>query len=230
MILTRVHEALRFWWSCLGPLLWITAPFALAGEAMQLWQGPALKLNDEGVFQGFTAISVVTLVLLQPFSEGALIARLDAIEQDVQRTFGDCVLVGARVAPALLLTYAIMGVGVYAGFLMLILPGVWLYIRLSLSAFLVTLEGLSPIQAVQTSFERTAGSIQWQLLLALLFLALLVFSAVNLVGSAAQSALSENAGLNLILSILTALGGALISVLVFRFYGLTRPSAPAGGE
>lgn len=229
MILTRVHEALRFWWNYLGPLLVITAPFALAGEAMQLWQGSALKLDEEGVFQGFTAISVVTLVLLQPFSEGALIARLEAIEQGVQRTFVDCVLVGARVAPALLLTYAIMGVGVYVGFLMLILPGVWLYIRLSLSAFLVTLEGLAPIEAVQTSFERTAGSIQWQLLLALLFLALLVFSAVNLVGGAAQSALGEHAGLDLALSILAALGGTLLSVLIFRFYGLTRPS-PTDGE
>ena len=227
MILTRVHEALRFWWNFLGPLLLVTAPFALAGEAVQIWQGPALQFNEQGVFQDVTTISAVVLVLLQPFSAGALIARLDALERGVYRSLADCIGVGVRVAPILMLAYALMAVAVYVGLLMLILPGIWAYIRLSLSSFLITLEGMTPFEAVQTSFERTAGSVQWQLLLAWLFVVLLVFSVINLVGGAAQSALGDQPALDLGLGVLASLGGALISVLVFRFYGLTRPSAPA---
>lgn len=223
MITTRLQEALRFWWNHLGPLLVITAPFALIGEIMALWQGPALKVNEEGQLQGITAITLTTLVLLQPFAEGALIARLDSIHRGVARSLGDCVLVGIRAAPFLLAAYALMGLGVYGGLLLLILPGVWVYVRLCLAPFLITLEGRGPVAALQESFLRTAGPRQWTLLLALLLLALLVFSALNLLGAGIAAATAEHPAGNVLLGLITALAGALISVLVFRFYVLSLP-------
>lgn len=226
MIITRVQEALRFFWHFLGPLFTITLPFVAITEAVEWWRGPVIQLDDQGRFQGFTALSALTLVLLQPFSEGALIARLDALQKGVTRSLGDCVLVGIRVAPALLLAYTLMAVGVYAGLLMLILPGLWIYVRLSLAGFLVTLEEHSPLQALQGSFERTAGSVQWQLLGALLVLAILVFSILNLLGGAIHAGLGDPPPVEALLGVLAALGGTLVSVLLFRFYGLTRPGSP----
>jgi hypothetical protein len=226
LIITRVQEALRFFWRFLGPLFAITLPFVAITEAVEWWQGPVIQLDDAGRFQQFTTISALTLVLIQPFSEGALIARLDALQKGAARSLGDCVLVGVRVAPALLLTYTLLAVGVYVGLLMLILPGLWIYARLSLAGFLVTLEDCTPVQALQSSFERTAGTVQWQLLGALAVLAILVFSILNLLGGAIHAGVGEQPVVEALLGILAALGGTLLSVLLFRFYGLTRPGAP----
>lgn len=224
MIFTRIQEALRFWWSYLIPLLIVTAPFALTGEIVKLWQGPALQFNKQGQFVGLTTISALTLAVLQPLSQAALIARLDAIEKGVPRNLGDCLLVSARVAPMLMLTYILLGIGVYIGLLLLILPGIWLYIRLCLAPFVITLEKPSPIHALRTSFERTAGITQWQLLGGLLFLAVLLFGVVSLVGRILQSTLGTQPLAQIALAVLATLASTLLSILVFRFYGLTKPN------
>lgn len=225
-IITRVQEALRFFGRFLAPLLTVTLPFVMIGEAVEWWQGPAIRTNDQGQVQGFTTISVVTLILLQPFSEGALIARLDALQKQLSRSLGDCILLAIGVAPALLLTYVLLVVAVYVGLLMLILPGIWLYVRLSLAAFVVTLEGHSPLQALQASFERTSGSVQWHLLGALVLLVLLMFSVIRIISGAALAQVGHHPAMEAALGLLVAMGGTLISVLLFRFYGLTRPDAP----
>ncbi len=218
----RILESLRFWWRNLAALLLVTAPFAIAGEFVQWWLGPALEETDEQQI-AVNAAGALALLALRPFLEGAVIGQLSAIQSGRARGLGDCLLFSLRVAPWLVPVYLLVLSLSYAGLLLFILPGVWIYSRLCLAPFITCLEGRAPLDALRQSVERTRGNQQWIIFVTVAMTGIMVLFALLLCASLLQQTVGDNQTTGVLLAILTALGGALISVLVFRFHVLSAP-------
>jgi hypothetical protein len=121
----------------------------------------------------------------------------------------------------MLLCNLIVVSAVSAAFMLLILPAVWLYIRLSLATFSVVLENVSAGAALRLSVMRTQAQ-QWQLLGAWLLLAAAVLFASLIMTALLQSVAGNHAGIGVVMEMITTLGVALLQVLLFRYYGLAR--------
>src|SRR5690625_6490642 len=63
-----------------------------------------------------------------------------SIQQGQAASLTQCVAASLRYATLLLFTYALLGSAVYIGLIALVLPGIWLYARLSQGPFIVMLE------------------------------------------------------------------------------------------
>ena len=227
MPLERILESLRFWWRNLGALLLVTAPFAVAGELLQMWLGPALEEADDEQIRVNTA-GALTLLAMRPFLEGAIIAQLASIQAGKARGLGYCLLFTLRMAPVLVPVYLLVLSLTYAGLLLFLLPGIWIYSRLCLAPFIVSLEAQTPLEALRKSVERTSGIRQWVIFAAVALAGTGLLLVLMLTGIMFQQVLGDNHTSAMLLAIVTTLGGALISVLAFRFHVLS--SGPAETE
>ena len=220
MPLERILESLRFWWRNLGPLLLVTAPFAVGGELLQWWLGPALEEVDDEQIRVNT-VGALALLALRPFLEGAVIGQLAAIQAGRPRGLGACLMFALRMAPALVPVYLLVISLSYAGLLLFLLPGIWIYSRLCLAPFIATLEAQPPLEALRSSVERTRGTQQWIIFAAVALAGTGLLLMLVITGTLLQQLLGENHASTMLLAILTTLGGALISVLAFRFHLLS---------
>ena len=220
MISERMQEALRFWWRHLPAIALVVIPFSLMNSAAVLAFGPPITLAA-GQATDVNGITLGLIFVLRTLAEAALIAQLAAIVSGQARGLGECALLAVRVAPAMLLCNLVVVSAVSAAFMLLILPAVWLYIRLSLATFSVVLENTSAAAALRLSVMRTQA-VQWQLLGAWLLLAAAVLLASLIMTALLQSVAGTHAGVGVIMEMTTALGVALLQVLLFRYYGLAR--------
>mgnify|MGYP005750145943 CR=1 FL=1 len=220
MISERLQESLRFWWRHLPAIALVVIPFSLLNSAAVLAFGPPLSVVD-GQATGVNGITLGLIFVLRTLAEAALIAQLAALLGGRARGLGDCALLALRVAPAMLLCNLIVVSAVSVAFMLLILPAVWLYIRLSLATFSVVLENVSAGAALRLSVTRTQSQ-QWQLLGAWVLLAAAVLFASLILTALLQSVAGTHAGIGVVMEIITALGVALLQVLLFRYYGLAR--------
>lgn len=69
----------------------------------------------------------------------------------------DCLLKGFQVVPVLALTVFVTSVLTGAGMMMLIIPGIIISVRLSLSPFYLLLSGDGPVAAIRNSYLQTKG-------------------------------------------------------------------------
>lgn len=220
MISERLQEALRFWWRHLPAIALVVIPFSLLNSAAVLAFGPPLAMV-EGQATDVNGVTLGLIFVLRTLAEAALIAQLAAIVGGQARGLGECALLALRVAPAMLLCNLVVVSAVSAAFMLLILPAAWLYIRLSLATFSVVLENISAGAALRLSVIRTQA-VQWPLLGAWLLLGAAVLIASLIMTALLQSVVGTHAGIGVVMEILTALGVALLQVLLFRYYGLAR--------
>lgn len=228
MISERLLEALRFWWRHLPAIALVVIPFSLLNSAAVLVFGPPLSMA-EGQATDVNGITLGLIFVLRTLAEAALIAQLAALIAGKARGLADCALLALRVAPAMLLCNLIVVSAVSVAFMLLILPAVWLYIRLSLATFSVVLENVSAGAALRLSVIRTQSQ-QWQLLGAWLLLAAAVLFASLIMTALLQSVAGTHAGIGVVMEIITALGVALLQVLLFRYYGLARDREKQNAE
>lgn len=222
MIGHRFREIFIFWWRHLGPLFLVTAPFALITEATQWVFGPSFVLPEtEGAALQFSGISLAIILLVRPLAEGALYVQLSASSNGNPRGLLACIAPVLLVYPPLLLTYALMAIGVSLGWMALFFPAVWVYTRLCYAPLLVILKQQNPVDALRHSFQMTQAQ-QWPLLLilVLVFLAYLMMS--SLMASAILGVVSHTAAASLLAALPISLLSALVNVAVFRYWSLNQ--------
>jgi len=220
MGLQRLKESLRFWWRYLGALLLVTLPFSIAGEAVQWVLGPVVTETDAGAT--LNAVTLLPFLALKPLAEGALIGQLAAIQAGQPRSLAACLQFSIRVAPVLFPIYLLLALAVGMGWMLLVLPGIWIYARCCMAPLLAALENTPVGDSFRTAWQRS-HTLQWEL-----FGALCLMAVVVILGAAATTALLEALLGNtpwsrLLGSIVAGVLSALINVLVFRYYVLTRP-------
>lgn len=222
MLSERLSEVFRFWRFSLPSLLLVVLPFTFIGLALQIALGTPLDIQEEQLLVNWPTLML--LALLYPIASGALIAQLGALHQGQTASFQQCLASSLRFAVALLLTYALLGSAVYLGLIALVLPGIWLYARLSQGPFIVMFEQQNPVEALRQSFARTEEH-QWQIFVGIMAMAGIILLATLVSASVSQAVAGESPVADVIHLLLTAPVGILLDILIFRFYSLRSAEA-----
>lgn len=217
MVLQRLNEAFYFWRQHLGALFLITAPFALLGEMVQWFLGPYFISNGTGQLLKLNATAMVVTLLLRPLGEGALVVQLASIHHGRWRGIWACVLPALTLYPMLLVVYFVISLGMSIGFMLLVLPALWVYARLGFAPFHIMLNREGPLTALRGAFQQSANC-QWPLMFTVLLAGGSVFVIISLLSSLLVTLLGGNAGVFLLTSLLASLGAALVNVVMFRFW------------
>jgi hypothetical protein len=220
MMFERLRESVTFWWRNLGAIALVTIPFSLLSSALVLFAGAPLVRTEAGDLQ-LNGLTLALVFVIRTLSEAALIAQLAAIAAGRPRGLAECALFALTIAPAMLLCNVLVLTGTSLGLLAFILPGIWIYIRLSMASFAIALESAAPLDALQRSFSRTTG-VQWELMSGWLLLLTALLLIISVIGGVLGGITGNHAGAAVVLDLLTAVGAALLHVLVFRYYGLVK--------
>jgi hypothetical protein len=169
----------------------------------------------------YLGLSYLIHFLYQPIYTGALIYWLSRIEAGAAWSLREGFVLGVTLWDRLLLVSLITHMWIVLGALAFIVPGLIAYARLSLAEFRVVLRGESAREAIRGSFRMTRP-VAWEILASSLVLFLL-FLAFELLFAQVNAKLSGGLAVELLMSsLLSILLLISLTILLFRFYGLTK--------
>jgi hypothetical protein len=214
-ITTILADSYRFFIGNLSQLAGLFLPILLIVATLE--RGLMATAGSESMF--WTAL---VSLLVYPLYTGAMLLLLAQRTRRETPTNGQ--LLRAAVAlwwPLLVLTF-IVGVAVFSGVLLLIVPGIWIAVRLSFAEIYLVVEGLMPLAAMRKSHDATEG----------LFWVILPAAASIYVPLIALDFLSEwmldsyggNPALGVISDTLLAFLGLFVNVVIYRIYLLSGQS------
>ena len=220
MLAERIKETFNFWWRNLPAIALIAIPFSLLSSLVTLLLGAPLTAQaDETISVNGTTLALVFII--RTLAEAALIFQLAAILAGKARKLSECALFALAVAPAMLLCNLVILMGASLGLLLFILPGAWIYIRLSMAPFMVALEKAGPGEALKQSLLRTRET-QWEMLAGWLIMLLGLLAVSAVAGAILTNISGNNSAAGILLDLLTAVAGAILHVFLFRYYGLSK--------
>lgn len=146
-----------------------------------------LEVIDEGSIGGSLAallVFVVTSIVGSSWLQGTLVhAVVDARDGTLELSIGDAFRWARPFIGVIILASLLAALGIAGGFLLLIVPGVFLAVRWSVFAPAIVLEGLGPRAALGRSFALVRGS-SWVVLAIVLVTAVLGAIASSLLEAA----------------------------------------------
>lgn len=134
-----------------------------------------------------TMFSAVIAILLSMITQGALVRATVAFDEGRKASLGESAMAGLSVALPLFLLGVLSALGIALGFLLLLVPGIILYVMWSVAAPALVEERLGPIEALGRSRHLTSGA-RWKIfgLILVILVAYLLFSGlVELLGAMA---------------------------------------------
>lgn len=125
-------------------------------------------------------------LIIQPVYTGGLIVLIFSLANKHDKGILSCLYAGIKRWPYMLLANVISSFLIFIGFLLLFLPGIWLFSRLFLVPYLVMLKDQSPFEAIANSYQYTKGYsmtilVDIILLIVISFIFLLILSLLQLV-------------------------------------------------
>lgn len=135
--------------------------------------------------ESIKAFAQVMNLVIQPIYVGGLIALIYSLATEQSKGVFNCLLEGIKRWPYMLLANVITSFLIFAGFLLFVLPGIWLFTRLFLVPYLVMLKKQTPFEAITNSFVYTKGYsmsilVDIILLVIISFIFLLILSVLQL--------------------------------------------------
>jgi hypothetical protein len=97
------------------------------------------------------------ILLFQPTYSGALILFMSERRDEVQPQVLNVWLRALKLWPLMVFMGLLLTFSVMLGMVLLILPGIWILIKLSFAQFLLIARGLGPVEALKASFDMTKG-------------------------------------------------------------------------
>jgi len=150
-----------------------------------LWSGYDARASGTELELGDAAEQVAglaaQLLVVTPLVTAMTVHVVRTAAEDRRASARDAIAVGLDLFPKLLLAIALVGLGVFGGFMLLIVPGVILAVRWMVVSQVVVVEGRGGSEALRRSFDLTRGRF-WASFLVLFVLSLLagVLSAIVL--------------------------------------------------
>lgn len=188
-----------------GPLLLLEA---ISAHLWEQSQGSKLVLG-QGLLLG---------LLFSPLYQGVLIFFLASRSGGASASAGQLFTATLRVWPALAL---LTGLGMLIkglGMLMLILPGLWIAVKLIFADYLVVLRQQHPIDAMRESFRLTTGHFWNIVLLMIVAWAPVVMAAMILLNP--DMGLGDDSMIGVMLAIPIGLAQLFSTVVLFRYFML----------
>ena len=94
-------------------------------------------------------------LLVKPVYTGGLIALIYSLATEQGRGIVNCLFAGIMRWPYMLIANVITSMVIFAGLMLFILPGIWLFSRLFLVPYLVMLNNQTPVTAIINSYNYT---------------------------------------------------------------------------
>jgi hypothetical protein len=160
--------------------------------------------------------AVLAGMLLYPLYTGAMILLLTRRTQ--HETPGNGQLLRAALTlwwPLVVLTFIASAV-VFSGLLLLIIPGIWVAVRLAFAEIYVVVEGLMPLAAMRKSHD-TTKELFWVILLAVacVYAPLIMLSYLS---QWMMETYEDGSVLGVITDTVVAFLGLFVNVVIFRIY------------
>jgi len=165
-------------------------------------------------------LPIIVHFLYQPIYTGGLIYLISMIIKGEGWDIKGCLLVGLRCWVNLLLVNIISSLMVIFGLFAFIIPGLFIFARLSLAEFSVVLERLSPVEALYRSYKLSRG-FTWQIITSALLLSIILLGFQLLIHLAIVTFSLENIVTFMITELLIIILWSTFTILFFRFYDLT---------
>jgi uncharacterized membrane protein len=192
----------------------ISLPNLLSGEG----QTPAVIARNVVVFIFWMIVNTVGLAVILYAAFQAMRGRpvqiTDAIRRGLSRFWS---IVGLAI---------LQWLGISIGFLLLVIPGIMLFIRWSAALPACVVEGLGPLASMKRSAELTKGN-RWKIfgmyvlvwLVGIVLIAIIGGIIFGLIGAASVAGLSRGFGVGSVISlVLSAVLTAYINVLLVMVY------------
>lgn len=174
---------------------------------------------------GNVPYSLLASLLLYPLYSAALILLVDARSRGLQPRLADLLAAALRLWPSFAVLTALSSLLMLLGFSLLVLPGLWVMVKLAFAEYLLVLRGHTPLAALRGSMQLSNGHF-WSLLACLLAvmapLWLLDWSLYQLIGG------EPTALLSLLLDSTNGFLQLLLTLVMLRYFILIEaPSRPA---
>lgn len=192
-----------------GPLILLQAISAFFWEQSQ---GSKLEFGQ----------SLLLGLLFSPLYQSVLIYFLAARSSGTALSASQLFAAALRIWPAFVLLTCLTQIVTLLGLLLLIAPGVWIAVKLSMASYLLVLRQQQPIDAMRESFRLTTAHFWNIVILALASIVPLVVLAALLLGLAGVEN-SEGFG-GVLLALPLGLAQLFTTVVLFRFFMLIEAS------
>jgi len=154
-------------------------PSLLLGYALQTWRVETFTFLGPLATIAIGLVTAVIGIALAMITQGALVRATVAHGEGREASFGESAAAGLAVALPLFGMAVLSGLGILAGLVALIVPGIILYVMWSVAAPALVEERLGPVEALGRSRELTRGA-RWKVFGLLLVVTVVswVFSAI----------------------------------------------------
>lgn len=149
--LTVIRDSLYFFQRNLRQIVMLCLPLVVLES---LTKQLVIRAMGEGTSP---AIGLLIGLLFYPLYTGALILFLDARSRGERPHKRDLWAMALRLFPTFALLTALSTLLIMFGISLLLLPGLWVMIKLVFAEYLLVLRGLSPMDAMRASFKATEG-------------------------------------------------------------------------
>lgn len=164
-------------------------PSLLLTYAAQAAGPDTFAILGVGASIAFGLFSILIAIVLAMITQGALVRATTAYSEGRKASLGESAMAGLRVALPLFLLGLVSAIAIALGFLLLLVPGIMLYVMWSVAAPSLVEERLGPIEALGRSSDLTRGA-RWKIF-----------------------------GLTLVVVVLYWMFSALVAMLSITFYG-----------
>ncbi len=118
-------------------------------------------------------------LIIKPIYTGGLIALIFSLATGQGKTILNCLWLGVLRWPYMFMANVMTSLVIFAGLMLFVLPGIWLFTRLFLVPYLVMIDRQSPLNAMINSYQHTKGYsltiFQDIVILIIIFVLLLLF-------------------------------------------------------
>lgn len=207
-------DSFQFFTENIRQIASLCLPFLIAGA---VFNNVVLSSENSGDGSGQVFIySVMVNLALHPIYTAALIMLMARRAMHHQPTNSQLIAsVIGKYIPFLLLTLIQMGL-MWFGFMLLVLPGIWVAVRLAFADFYLVIENLDPREAVVRSFQ-TTGRYFFQVLASLTLFALPIFMFGMLISNSMNAA-GANVFLQAAADTALSFAALFLHVILFRIF------------
>lgn len=197
-----------YWWAIIS----LVVPVAMVREWVMIqtdWYTIGADMQGLPDMVGWT---IIAMLLLESFLQISLILLVQGILSKTNSSFGQRSSRAIVIMLPFILMELMMGFAVAAGMLLLIIPGIWVLVRLSLAPYYLVLQGVGALASLKQSWKVSRGY-GWDL-----FFGLVVTSIVSIIPSMFMIEGVESSASALSNSVLSIVGSCLAAWSVVFFY------------
>jgi len=217
MTFEYLRQSLFFFKTNLIPLAKINLPFLLASNILfaQVDLSTASE-NSQNLANSLLWMSFLNL-LIMPIYWGATISFMQSTVQGPIYSVSQSIAASLKLWSKLFLVFLLTSACIFFGLMALVIPGIFIAVRLSIADYLCVVEKKPVLQSLQTSWKLT-DQYGWTIFQGIAFILCTILILKTLVYSLLETYLSQLSFLNPVINSCFDLLNVLVMIYGFRIY------------